>query len=131
MFVHGASPATAAGTFVTGTYGRDSSSSGFQKIHDTGFNTVMMSVNLGNIASSIKELTALQAKGMRAVIWLGSYDRAVHCGFERSDSWIRQVVSALGHHARDRRVPGRRRGRPRHGRGAARTSVIRSRIDPA
>ena len=24
MFVHGASPATAAGTFVTGTYGRDS-----------------------------------------------------------------------------------------------------------
>jgi hypothetical protein len=96
MFVRGASPATAAGTFVTGTYGRDSSSSGFQKIHDTGFNTVMMSVNLGNIASSLKELAALQAKGMRAVIWLGSYDRAVHCAFERSDSWIRQVVSALG-----------------------------------
>jgi hypothetical protein len=94
LLVASASPASA---FVSGTYGRDSSSSGFQKIHDTGFNTVMMSVNLGNITSSIKELAALQAKGMRAVIWLGSYDRAAHCAFERSDSWTRQVVSALGH----------------------------------
>ena len=92
-----AQDASAAG-FVAGVYGRDSSTTGVDILHQTGFNTISMSVNLGNIQSSIKQLDMLQAKGMRAIIWLGSYDRVVKCGFERSDSWVKQVVGALAYH---------------------------------
>jgi hypothetical protein len=87
-----------AGSFVTGVYGRDSSSTGVDTIRQTGFNTVTMSVNLGNIGSSLIEMDRMQARGMRVLVWLGSYDRAVRCDFERSDDWIRQVVGAIAHH---------------------------------
>jgi hypothetical protein len=60
-----------------------------------GFNTVNLSVNLGNITASLNELKRLHGIGLKAVVWLGSYDRSVSCGFERSGDWIRQVVSAI------------------------------------
>jgi hypothetical protein len=87
-----------ASAFVAGVYGRDSSASGVAKIQETGFNTVSMSVNLGNIDSSLAEMDRLEARGMRVLVWLGSYDRVVKCDFERDDAWIRQVVSAIAGH---------------------------------
>jgi hypothetical protein len=86
-----------ASAFVTGVYGRDSSRTGTKTIQDTGFNTVNLSVNLGNITASLKEMDRLHSLGMRVVVWLGTYDRDV-CAFERDADWIRQVVGAIAGH---------------------------------
>jgi hypothetical protein len=86
-----------AGAFVSGVYGRDSSGTGTRIIRSTGFNTVYMSVNLGNIGASLKEMDRLHSLGMRVVVWLGTYDREV-CAFERKADWIRQVVGAIADH---------------------------------
>jgi hypothetical protein len=88
---------SSAGAFVTGVYGRDSSLSGTRIIRNTGFNTVYMSVNLGNIGASLNQMDRLHARGMRVVVWLGTYDRDV-CRFERTGDWIRQVVGAIADH---------------------------------
>jgi hypothetical protein len=87
-----------AGTFVSGVYGKDSSSTGTRIIRDTGFNTVYLSVNLGNITASLNEMDRLWGHGVRVVVWLGSYDRVVRCGFERDAAWIREVVGAIKGH---------------------------------
>jgi hypothetical protein len=90
-------PAIAA-PFRAGTYGRDSSDSGYAIKGKIGFNTVYQGVTLGGINGTLASLDKLHDRGMKAVIWLGSFDRAVRCGFERDDAWVRTVVAGLAGH---------------------------------
>jgi hypothetical protein len=89
-----ASAATGPG-FLAGTYGEDSSSSGYDIKRAIGFDMVYMPVTLGGIKGTLTRLNALNALGMKAVIETGSFDRDVRCGFERDDAWIRTVVTGL------------------------------------
>ena len=88
-------PAASARRFNAGAYGPDSSRSGYAMKRKIGFNTVYLGVTLGGIKGTLASLDRLRARGMKAVIWLGSYDRQVHCGFERDDPWIKTVVAGL------------------------------------
>src|SRR5687768_13660854 len=71
--------------FSAGTYGEDSSPTGYDIKRATGFNTVYMGVTLGGLTGARTKLDALNALGMKAVIYTGSFDRAVECRFERDD----------------------------------------------
>jgi hypothetical protein len=88
-------PPANAHRFNAGAYGSDSSRSGYAMKRRIGFNTVYLGVTLGGIKGTLASLDRLHARGMKAVIWLGSYDRQVHCGFERDDTWIQTVVAGL------------------------------------
>jgi hypothetical protein len=90
----------AAHAFVTGAYGHDSSDSGYRIKRRVGFNTVYQGVTLGpgGIAGALHRLDRLDARGMKAVVWLGSFDRDVPCGFERDDAWIEQAVAGIAGH---------------------------------
>ena len=103
-------PQASAHGFNAGAYGPDSSRSGYAMKRHIGFNTVYLGVTLGGIKGTLASLDRLQARGMKAVIWLGSYDRQVHCGFERDDTWIQTVVAGLAGKLCDRRLSARRRG---------------------
>jgi hypothetical protein len=76
--------------FVRGAYGRDSSAGGVSVMRAAGFD----SVTAGPWRA---ELDALQAAGMRAVVWLWDYDDA-GCTFEKDDRWVREVVTAIAGH---------------------------------
>jgi hypothetical protein len=78
---------------VRGAYGRDSSESGVDVMRSVGLNTV-------TAAPDVATLDRLQARGMRAIVWLGAYNRAVSdpCAFERDDEWIRRRVGAVAGH---------------------------------
>jgi hypothetical protein len=84
--------------FSAGTYGEDSSRTGYDIKRGIGFNTVYMGVTLGGLTGARTKLDALNSLGMKAVIYTGSFDRAVECGFERDDAWIRTVVTGLRGH---------------------------------
>jgi hypothetical protein len=83
-----------APTFVLhGAYGRDAAG-GTTGMQAAGLNTV---TNDPNVA----ELDALEAKGMKAILWLGSFDRKEQegtCTFERSDQWVTDHVQAVAGH---------------------------------
>ncbi len=91
-------PTASARRFVAGVYGRDSSKSGVRIIRRTGFNAVTISVNTGNIRSSLDQMDRLHRRGMRVVVWLGSYAQTVPCGFEQGDDQVTEVVRALRDH---------------------------------
>lgn len=76
--------------FVRGAYGRDSTPDGVSLLRATGFDTV--TVNPWRHA-----LDALEAAGMRGVVWLWDYDDA-RCAFEKDDGWVREVVSEIAGH---------------------------------
>jgi hypothetical protein len=97
LFVSAATSASGQ-RFNAGAYGRDSSGSGYGIKRKIQFNTVYQGVTLGGIAGTLASLDRLQARGMKAVIWLGAFDRGVHCGFERDDQWIETVVTGLAGH---------------------------------
>ncbi len=88
-------PARAA--LVRGVYGHDSSyepalpnTTGFAVMRRTGFGVVQ--------AGPYREgLDALEAAGLRAMVWLGSYDNRT-CAFERDAAWVRRQVSAIAGH---------------------------------
>ena len=78
--------------FPRGAYGKDSTASGFDTIAATGFNSVMTDADPG-------VLDALEAKGLKGVVWLGSWSNRA-CSWEHSDSWVRsQVATIAGHPA--------------------------------
>jgi uncharacterized coiled-coil protein SlyX len=76
---------------VRGAYGRDQTASGFDVMRSVGLTTITASPDLAT-------LDELEAAGMRAIVWLGSYDRAVPNDFERSNSWVSLHVAAIAGH---------------------------------
>jgi hypothetical protein len=86
----GAGQQRAAGTssFVAGIYGAGAS----DQVKAAGFNTI-------NISSPTRSaLDSLAAKGFKAVVWLGEYDRGNPCQFEFSDSSVRSIVGSVAGH---------------------------------
>jgi hypothetical protein len=81
------------GPAIRGAYGRDSSESGVEVMRSVGLDTV-------TAPPDVATLDRLQAEGMRAIVWLGAYDRAVSdpCAFERDDGWIRRRIGAAAGH---------------------------------
>jgi hypothetical protein len=75
---------------VRGAYGHDSSASGVDRIAAAGFNATMTSVYR-------EHLDPLQARGLRGVVWLGSWKNAT-CSWEKDDAWVRAHVSAIAGH---------------------------------
>jgi hypothetical protein len=80
----------ASGSFVRGSYGQDSSTSGFDVIKGTGFNAV-------TAMPSKAKLDALAAAGMKGLVWLWGWDNTT-CSFAKSDAEIRTYVSAVAGH---------------------------------
>jgi hypothetical protein len=84
---------------VNGVYGRDSSPSGVDSIASAGFNTVPGSTDPS-------ELDDLHDRGLRAVVWLGEYNRnrwgveddVSRCRFLFDDDWIRDRVGLIAGH---------------------------------
>ena len=75
---------------VRAAYGRDSSSSGVDVMRSVGLNTVTASPYRST-------LDALANHGMKAIVWLGAYNRKVTqpCAFEHDDAWIRDRVASV------------------------------------
>ena len=76
---------------VRGFYGDDSSATGWDAFKSVGFNAV-------TVSASRSALDALQAAGMKGVVWLGEYDRTSACNFEFTDDQIRSMVGAIAGH---------------------------------
>ncbi|MDQ4025366.1 MAG: hypothetical protein M3217_07740, partial [Actinomycetota bacterium] len=76
--------------FVRGVYGRDSTATGVDLIAAAGFDSV-------TVGPWREELDALQAEGMKGVVWLWDYDDA-RCSFEKDDRWVRRVVGGIAGH---------------------------------
>lgn len=83
-------PGPAGPPVVRGAYGRDSSPDGVSVMRAVGFDSV-------TAAATREELDALQAAGMRGVVWLWDYDDR-RCAFEKDDRWIRRTVAAIAGH---------------------------------
>ncbi|MFI5091611.1 MAG: alkaline phosphatase family protein, partial [Terriglobales bacterium] len=74
--------------YVRGVYGKDSSPSGSALIAAAGFNTVM--------TDPYKELLEpLAAKGLKGIVWMGAWENAPTCGFERDDATITSQVASI------------------------------------
>lgn len=75
---------------IRGAYGRDDSPSGFAVMRSVGLDTV-------TAPPDRETLDRLHEAGMRAIVWLGAYDRQTTqpCAFERNDRWIRDKVTAV------------------------------------
>ncbi|MFI5091749.1 MAG: hypothetical protein ACHP7P_17070, partial [Terriglobales bacterium] len=74
--------------YVRGVYGKDSSPSGSALIAAAGFNTVM--------TDPYKELLdPLAAKGLKGIVWMGAWENAPTCGFERDDATITSQVTSI------------------------------------
>ncbi|TMK22403.1 MAG: hypothetical protein E6G68_02170, partial [Actinobacteria bacterium] len=84
----GTSPTASSRVLIRGAYGRDSSTSGVDVMKSVGMNTVTYNGWAGRAG-----LDTLWAKGMKAVIWLGEYDRTSPCAFELSDAQVRADVT--------------------------------------
>ena len=89
----GTSPTASSRVLIRGAYGRDSSTSGVDVMKSVGMNTVTYNGWAGRAG-----LDTLWAKGMKAVIWLGEYDRTSPCAFELSDAQVRADVTAIAGH---------------------------------
>lgn len=76
--------------FVRGAYGRDSSANGVSIMRAAGFDSV-------TVMPSLADLDALEAAGMRGVVWLWDYDDD-RCAFEKDERWVRQTVAAIADH---------------------------------
>src|SRR5437588_1272975 len=77
-------------SFPRGAYGEDTSADHYDHIAAAGFNVVMTSPFKVN-------LDALQAHGLRGIVWLGQgYNTS--CRWENDDTWIRSHVSAIAGH---------------------------------
>ncbi|MGZ3397347.1 MAG: hypothetical protein ACXVB2_24825, partial [Isosphaeraceae bacterium] len=83
-------PSVAPGTqpYVRGVYGKDSSPSGSALIAAAGFNTVMTDPYR-------ESLDPLAAKGLKGIVWLGAWENAPTCGFERDDAAITSQVTSI------------------------------------
>ena len=88
---------------VRAAYGRDSTSSGVDVMASVGLNTVTASPYRST-------LDALAAHGMKAIWWLGAYNRKVTqpCAFEHDDAWIRDRVASVAGNPVDHRLPDHR-----------------------
>jgi hypothetical protein len=87
------------GLFVRGAYGRDTgcqppgpdadngcaAGTGVDHIRGAGFNTVQAD-------PTPAALSALQARGLKAIVWLGGWDNR-RCGWETSDDRLAQLVA--------------------------------------
>lgn len=62
----------------------------------------MRSVGLDTVTAGPyrSDLDALDAEGMKAIVWLGAYNRKVTepCSFERDETWIRERIRAIAGH---------------------------------
>lgn len=87
----GSTGALSARVTVRGAYGRDSSASGVDAIKGVGFNTVLS-------GASRSSLDGFAALGLKAVVWLGEYDRTNPCNFEYSDSQVTDMVTGIAGH---------------------------------
>jgi hypothetical protein len=74
---------------IHGSYGKDSSASGFDRIVAAGFTVVDRN-------AFREELDALPA-GVRGWVWLGDYDNTT-CDWEKSDDSVRSHVGAIAGH---------------------------------
>jgi hypothetical protein len=72
---------------IRGVYGRDGSSTGFEHQARLGFNVI-------DSGPYPQQMTALQAGGLKALVWLGGYSNDA-CSFRRSDAWVRSHVAAI------------------------------------
>jgi hypothetical protein len=72
---------------IRGIYGRDGSPSGFDDEARIGFNVI-------DSGPYPQEMAALQARGLKAMVWLGGYSNDT-CRFVRSDGWVRSHVAAI------------------------------------
>jgi hypothetical protein len=75
-------------SFVRGIYGTGAS----DVAKAAGFNTINV------VSPSRASLDSLAAKGFKAVVWLGEYDRTARCQFEFSDASVRATVAAVAGH---------------------------------
>jgi hypothetical protein len=76
--------------FPRGAYGKDGTASGYDQIRSAGFNAVMT-------GAFRADLDALQAQGLKGVVWLGQgYN--TQCIWQYDDAWIRVHVSAIAGH---------------------------------
>jgi hypothetical protein len=83
-------PSQFAAAFPRGAYGKDGTASGYDRIRSAGFNAVMT-------GAFRADLDALQAQGLKGVVWLGQgYN--TQCVWQYDDAWIRAHVSAIAGH---------------------------------
>jgi hypothetical protein len=86
----GALPALADESFPRGVYGIDSSPSGSDLMEALGFNVV-------EVGPYREELDGLQARGLRAMVWLGRWESHL-CNFARDDDWVAQTLLPIAGH---------------------------------
>ncbi|TMD09802.1 MAG: hypothetical protein E6J01_00705 [Chloroflexi bacterium] len=83
-------PSQFTSAFPRGAYGKDGTASGYDLIRSAGFNAVMT-------GAFRADLDALQAQGLKGVVWLGQgYN--TQCVWQYDDAWIRAHVSAIAGH---------------------------------
>jgi hypothetical protein len=76
--------------YPRGAYSTDTSNSTYDKLAGAGFNTVMTS-------PYAEYLGALQARGLKGVVWLGSWRNST-CSWSENDAWVRSHVTAIAGH---------------------------------
>ena len=79
---------TSTATFTRGTYGKDTSTSGYRDIAATGFNTVMT-------GPYPEQLATVAAEGMKGVVWLGNFINGPKCAFEKDDSTVTRLLKVI------------------------------------
>jgi hypothetical protein len=81
----------AQGQFIRGAYGKDASHGGYDVMAANGFNSVM--------TGPYKELLdPLVAHGLKGVVWLGAFENAPTCSFEKNDAYVTSRVTAIAGH---------------------------------
>jgi hypothetical protein len=75
-------------SFVRGVYGKDASSTGYQDVAASGFNSVMT----GPYTELLDRVTAA---GLKGIVWLGNFLNAPTCGFEKNDATITRLVDSI------------------------------------
>jgi hypothetical protein len=75
------------GDFTRGAYSTDVSNGTYEKLQAAGFNTVMTS-------PYPEYLDALQAQGLKGVVWLGGWRNAT-CSWAESDAWVTAQVRSI------------------------------------
>lgn len=72
---------------IRGVYDRDLSASGFDDEQAVGFNVI-------DSGPYPDQMAALEAAGLKGMVWLGGYDNTT-CRFNESDDWVASHVAAI------------------------------------
>jgi hypothetical protein len=83
---------------VRGVYGGGSSAEDFTRIRSAGFDSVYLVPSPRDPGRYLADqLDELLNRGLRALVWLGPFNRD-SCSFERSQGWVEEVVIAARSH---------------------------------